>query len=206
MNVKICNKILSINIYDAPSIETWGVLNRTVDGYYLPFFDFDGVRLDVVREAAHWLNINFKLGPMLIRKSSSFLTKEGVEIGSYHLIGFSKLTLPKFEHILSRVWCDKGFKMGFRLEPERAWVLRVASKIDLETKKIIKPFCTFADFCQFKTSKILNSGVFNFFQKLDKFKVRNKYKMDNLDELYLIRYWGKEKLKKKELIKLGNRA
>jgi hypothetical protein len=203
MKIRLFNKIVLIAVVDAPGMETYGVLNRTSDGYYVPFFDFDGVRLDVVEEAASWLDKNFELGPLIVRKSSSFFTDDGTEIGSYHLIGFSKLTLPEFENILSKIWCDRGFKAGYKLEPERAWVLRVAEKVDLKTGEIVKPFCTFVKLYNFKTCRILNAGLLKFFQTLDKFKV-NGCKLDDLDDFYLIHYWGKSK--QKELIKHENKA
>jgi len=200
MEIRIFNKILSINLYNAPAVKTWGILNRTPDNYFLPFFDFDGVRYEVVEEEIDFLNKNFGLGPFIVRESSSFVTEEGVKIGNYHLIGFSKLTLPEYQEILKYSRCDPGFKAGFKLEPERAWVLRIGEKFDLKTNQPVKPFSKLIKYYYFPTKRILNKGMFKFFEILDGVKFNKKgLKFDDVEEVNLIYYQGSGK-KNKEVV------
>ena len=190
-------KIVSLNLYDAPSLFSWGILNRTEDGYFCPFFDYDGVNISVVREEVEFLQKNYDIGPLMVRKSSSFVSKSGVTVGSWHLIGFCKLTLPEYEDILKHSRCDRGFKAGFKLEPERAWVLRIGKKIDLKSNKVITSSTKFRCMYHAKTGRELNLAMFKFWKSINNTQlVMPRYYWDKSSNVNLIMYSGKEKVLK----------
>ena len=129
MKFNLFGRVYSFASHPAPHMKTWGILNRTQDNFFLPFFDFDWVNSEVIAQEVDFLGKNFNIGPLMVRESTEGVkTETGEYISSFHLIGFKKLTLPEYRDILAHSRCDWGYKSGFRLEPERAWVLRVGEK------------------------------------------------------------------------------
>ena len=189
------NRVVKLNVYELPTAETFGILNRTADNFFVPFFDYDNVNREVVDEEIDFFEKNFRLGPALVRKTSSFITDSKTEIGSYHLVYFCKLTLPEYVELLKVSRCDSGFKAGFRLEPERAWVHRIGLKIDIKTGLIVKPATRFECFRYFKTRRLLNRGMFQFYSSLeDNGKMKSGgLKFDDVNNIFFIYYTCKDK-------------
>src|SRR3990167_226896 len=197
MELNVGKKIVTLNVYDAPSLFSWGILNRTDDNYFCPFFDYDGVNVSVVKEEADFLQKNYDIGPLMLRKSSSFVSKSGVTVGSWHLVGFSKLTLPEYEDVLRHSRCDRGFKAGFKLEPERAWVLRIGKKIDLKSSRVFAPSTKFSHMFHAKTGRELSRAMFKFWRSINNTQlVVPAYRWDKSSNVNLIMYSGKEKVLK----------
>ena len=136
----------------------------------------------------------------MVRKTSSFISESKVEIGSYHIIGFCKLTLPEWRQMLEYSRCDWGFKQGFRLEPERAWVLRIGGKIDLKTREIKKPSTSLVKVFPFPTKRQLSLPYFKFFHSLGGAgAITQGFNFDSLGAVHLIHYSGRKgKHKKRE--------
>lgn len=201
MNIKLPNgKYLrvDIGIMNRPYYKTWGLLNRTPDNYYLPFFDYDHVNMSVIEDEVDYLQTNFDVGPLLVRESSpSYKTETGETIGSYHLFGFSKFTLPEFRTILEHSRSDWGFKQGFKWEPERAWVLRVGSRTDPNGKVIAGT--KYSKLYMSKTKRTLYRPLVTFFSLYDDsidysslLKFRCKWDTKNT-LIYQIKYEGSKK-------------
>lgn len=101
------------------TVWTRGVRNRTEDGQYVYFVDYDMTRLDWVRAEQEHLQEIHNLGAIHIFKSSS---------KSFHAVSFDKLTAQEYMRILSNSSCDQAFQNVPRYSSLRNWVLRNFSK------------------------------------------------------------------------------
>lgn len=78
-----------------------GVTNRTKDGYYVLFLDYDGMPLDWVMDELAAIGDEYRLGDVMVFKSSA---------DHYHVVGFDKLTRDEYQSILNRSSCDPQYK------------------------------------------------------------------------------------------------
>lgn len=90
-----------------------GVTNRTKDGFYVLFLDYDGIPLDWVEDEVAAIGAENRLGDVYIFESGK---------DHYHVVGFDKLTREEYERILHRSSCDPQYK-----RVPFAWGRRVAT-------------------------------------------------------------------------------
>jgi hypothetical protein len=185
MDIRLGKRLLQINFFALPDLDTWGITNRTQDNMFLYFADYDKVELDVVREDIRLLQQHFGLGTAMIRRSSRFYSKDparrGLTVGNYHAIGFTKLTLPELQDMHRYVRCDQKFKRAGSFAQHRSWVLRIGPKIYQKSGKIKKPGTVLVDILPARSDKESSLGMIRFFRSdiaLDDKKVYN-FKPDN---------------------------
>lgn len=195
MKIKIFDKLIEIRspvrIINLPTIETWGITNRTSDNFFVLFLDYDHVEESVVYEDINFLQKNYDIGSVLIRCTSFDYSKDNETVGNFHVIGFTKFTFPEIAELIRLSRCDRHFKIAGLKYQQRAWVLRIGEKVDLTTGEVIKPAGFYYDFVKSKTKKEANSGLIKLFSKIDDpFIKENKIKkyFPKLDGLYDVEF------------------
>jgi len=113
-----------------PKSLCYGITNKTSDGQYVLFADYDSVYFSVVLKE---LDDLIKANPdvftnfAIFESSESILTKEGA-LGSYHVVNFSKMPYHEMRECLSRLSVDDDF---YRLPEKTAYrcnTLRISPK------------------------------------------------------------------------------
>lgn len=100
---------------------TAGMLNRTKDNYFLPFFDWDRLAYEFLEIEAKTLMKEFNLSDLYV-----FHAKD-------HPDGWNCMTLDKLNFwdcyaVINRSTCDRNYKRGCFYTPSRAWTMRFAEK------------------------------------------------------------------------------
>lgn len=112
--------IFSVGILNRKMVWTKGCTNKTIDLRFIPFFDYDNMRLSYVKEELKVLQEQFDLGDLPIFKSSK---------NSYQAVGFSKLSLNEFQNVLMHSSCDYAYIQFPKYLPfAKSYVLRQFSK------------------------------------------------------------------------------
>jgi len=111
--------IVSFVIINRATEWTRGVFNRTRDGFYSWFLDFDYLKLEYIKGEVEHLQLVKGLGNAHFFKSSN----KGV-----HVVGFEKLTAREYMELLDNSSVDQAFKYTPRMVSYRNWVLRNFSK------------------------------------------------------------------------------
>lgn len=96
-----------------------GVTNRTLDGMFVVFLDYDEIPYDWLAPELIALQEEFDLGTLHILKS-------GAE--NWHVVGFEKLTREEYQAVLSRSSCDPYFKKIPYIYGKRLNTLRLTRK------------------------------------------------------------------------------
>ena len=111
--------------------DTWtrGVLNRTEDGLYVPFFDYDMMRQEYVEGELKRFQETFDLGDILLLKSSD---------KGFHAISLAKVTAREYMEILRSSSVDTAFKNLPLFSSYRNWVLRGFEKGKTERPAFLK--------------------------------------------------------------------
>ena len=107
--------IFNCTIINRPTEWTRGILNRTDDGKYIFFVDYDYMKLSYIKGELEHLQKIYELGDIHIFKSSE---------KSFHAVSFAKLTAKLYIEILENSSCDLAFKNTPRFVSYRNWVLR----------------------------------------------------------------------------------
>lgn len=105
-----------------------GITNRTQDGYYVPFLDYDSVPIEWVIEEIKELQRVMKLGELHIFRSSE---------ESFHVVGFDKLTFKQYKMLLDKSSCDEQYKKVPFVWGKKLATLRISEK-----KGIVPQFFT----------------------------------------------------------------
>lgn len=100
-------------------IDVYGITNRTYDGFYIPFFDYDRLKLEWIIPELRRFQEDYHLSEILIFESS----KE-----HYHAICFDKLTLRQYLQILNQSSCDKNYQEVPLKYGQKIWSLRISKK------------------------------------------------------------------------------
>jgi hypothetical protein len=164
----------NVTIYDKPNAYTLGYNNRTKDGKFVIFMDFDDLNKDEVCQELRFLQGKFKL-------SDFYLFKLGRE-NSYHSVCLDKVTMRECWDILQISSCDGAFINSIKNLRTRFWVLRIANKgsrgapIYEQTLK-----------SKYK-QRIKSNAHAMFLKKYWKIKVRRIGKWDKETELGVIKY------------------
>lgn len=198
MKFKLFNKLVvlrnPIKLYSLPTQQTIGITNRTEDNYFVLFLDYDTVEYDVVREDVDFLQKNFDIGTVITRVTQEKLNNiVDKEVGSYHVIGFTKFTFPEIREMINLTRCDSHFKTGYKYQ-SRCWVLRIAEKFNLETQQIEQKSTKLKEVLVSKTNKVANSGLLTLFEKLDKTNLKKHFnKRDKFYKIEFIHYLTQRK-------------
>jgi len=99
--------------------QVYGICNRTEDGLYIPFIDYDDLPFEYVVEELRRLQIDFGLSTFYLIQSS----KQG-----YHAICLDKLSLYAFENVLQYTSCDRSYRDIPSKRGIKQWTLRVTKK------------------------------------------------------------------------------
>ncbi len=104
-----------------------GISNRTQEGYYIPFIDYDGLDYDWVYRELRRLQLDFCLSEFYIFQSSK---------RSYHAVCFDKLTMAEYLNILTHSSCDPNFRNVPLKYGKKQWNLRLSAKEDKPPKAV----------------------------------------------------------------------
>jgi hypothetical protein len=174
-------RFVDMSVGKIPQVATSGVVNRTADCLYVPFFEYDKVDKTVPLEDAIFFQRNFNIGTLLFLTSSKEYDKENVEVGNYHMVGFTKWTFPEVKELIELSRSDFPYKRGWD-RPARCWVLRVSEKLDLKGNVVkAKPYKPVV--LRAPSTRAASYGTIKFFEKcygvsiLDLFDVRDNEKM-----------------------------
>lgn len=96
-----------------------GVTNRTHDGYYVPFLDYDGIPLDWLEGELESMQEQYALGDLYVFESSA---------RHYHVVGFDKMTRSEYQDLLARSSCDRQYHRVPFTWGARVATLRVTEK------------------------------------------------------------------------------
>jgi len=117
-----------------PNSTCYGISNRTDDGYYVLFADYDKIYLHVLLKELKniWDKHKDYLSNFAILESTpSILTKNGT-LGSYHAVSFAKLPYQKMQEILSYMSVDTDFFKLPKATAYRTNTLRISPKFKWE--------------------------------------------------------------------------
>lgn len=198
MKFKLFNKLIVLRnpilLYSLPTQQTVGITNRTEDGYFVLFLDYDNVEYDVVKEDVDFLQKNFNIGTVITRVTREKLNNiVDKEVGNYHVIGFTKFTFPQIREMINLTRCDSHFKVGYKYQ-SRCWVLRIAEKFNIETQEIEQKSTELKEILVSKTNKVANSGLLRFFELLDKVHLTKHFpRRDRYYEVEFIHYLTQHK-------------
>ena len=150
----------------------YGYTNRTKDGYYIPFLDYDNIRLEWIMPELERLQEDYGIRQIHIVRSSS---------NKYHVVSFDKLTFRELLRLLSDSTTDfNHFEIGRKLGL-KAWTLRLNNK-----DKDLRPQYLLSTKEQAYARK-QSTPHNNIFNKLFKANTKLKYP-DHQKELILSRY------------------
>lgn len=164
---------LSFLKYRTPDVWTHGTHNRTKDGKYVLYLDYDMVDKKWIKDELTHLQEVYDLGDVHVFQSSK--SKKG-----FHAISFAKLTAREYMDILENCSCDFAFKKIPRHTSLRGWVLRHFKK-----GKISKP--TYLYTLKRNTKRQHSLAHYNFFKLLYP-KIKQKINSDGITKLYYIKY------------------
>jgi len=132
MRIKISTKThlyqLSLSRVKLGSTWTTGTMNRTEDGMYICYLDYDLTEPSHVKDELRHLQQIMDIGTFYIFQSSE---------KRFHAISLSKLTAAEFMQLLEASSCDAAFKKVPRFRSTRNWVLRCFSKLDKPKPRLI---------------------------------------------------------------------
>lgn len=124
--MKLNIKIFNISIHLSSSIRfigsataVQGTTNRTMDGKYVLYLDYDKLHYVHVMSELEFLQKKHNLSNIHIFSSSE---------SNYHAVCFDKLTAREFTDILSESSADANFKRIPLMFTYRTWVLRFSGK------------------------------------------------------------------------------
>jgi len=96
-----------------------GVTNRTKDGKYITFLDYDEIPYEWLRDELLAIQKEFDLKQLYVFKSGS---------DNHHVICFEKMNREDYEKILHRSSCDPGYKKIPWAWGKRVSTLRISEK------------------------------------------------------------------------------
>lgn len=150
-------------------IPVYGWANRTLDGFYIPFFDYDRLTEQFIVGELKMLQQAFELSDFYLLK-----TEHG-----FHALNFDKLTLREWISVLKHTSCDYNFRSVPLTYGQIVWNLRLSAK--QQKPKLV------AVVRSIEQSRVKSLAHIQFFEKRFGVKV-NKDNIDNQKELILCSY------------------
>lgn len=146
MQFKLGSRAFNLNMERIPNIPTLGVTNRTEDGRFVFFQDYDNVEWQVVLEDLHLLTEPIRIAPhpMMLGSLRNFVVLENdswvnsnawgeeEESGSYLVFGLDRMSF--YQHSAHQAYCrgdSMHRRVGLRWH-KRLWVNRIAAKYSME--------------------------------------------------------------------------
>lgn len=157
--------------YRTPDIWTKGTLNRTKDGKYIFYLDYDLMKEEYIKGELIHLQEIYDLGDIHVFQSSE---------KGFHVISFAKLTAKEYVEILENSSCDYAFKNIPRYTSYRNWVLRHFSKGIVKQPKYLYTL-------KRKTKRQHSLAHYKFIKLLYP-KINQKINSDGIKELTAIKY------------------
>jgi len=111
--------IVNFTIINKPAVWTKGVFNRTEDGKFICFLDYDYTKLDYIKGELELFQELFSLGDTHIFQSSE---------KGFHAVSFAKMCALDYMEILNNSSCCQAFKYTPRFVSYQNWILRNFSK------------------------------------------------------------------------------
>jgi len=156
-----------------PTQWTLGTLNRTFDGYYILYIDYDYMKEEYILGELERLRLAYDLGDIHLFKSSH---------KGFHIISFVKLTAVEFMNILKESSCDEAFKNVPKFTSYRNWVLRHFSKGDTPKPKYLYTL-------ESETKRESSYAHWNFIKNLyPEAKIKQPTNHDASENLTVIKY------------------
>lgn len=106
-----------------------GYTNRTDDGKYTLFLDYDKYKVEWIEEELKRIADFYGLDHFFLLESSD---------KSYHVVSLCKMSARTFRNIIYQTGCDPAFRAVPNLVTYRSWVLRTFEKGDKAAPKTIK--------------------------------------------------------------------
>ena len=164
--------IVNFTIINRPKEWTRGVFNRTDDGKYIPFLDYDYMKEEYIEGELKLFQEIFDLGDIHIFQSS----KKG-----FHAISFAKLCAMDYVEILNNSSCDQAFKYTPRFVSYRNWVLRNFSKGKIPAPKYLYTL-------KRKTNRQQSTAHHKYFSLLYPNKISKIQNPDGIQKLRWVKY------------------
>lgn len=166
--------VFSFYSYRTPDKWTQGSLNRTEDGKYIVYIDYDKMRYEYIEGELKHLQKTYNLSTFFIFQSSE---------KSYHAICFDKLTAQEYVELLQNSSCDAAFRNIPRFVSYRNWVLRNFEKGNIHAPKLLAMLPS-------KSKREKSNAHWNYIRTLysEIRKNRPSGKYDNLKHITLIAY------------------
>lgn len=158
-----------------------GYTNRTDDGKYILFLDYDKYKIEWIEEELRRINEFYGLDHFFILQSSE---------KSFHVVSLCKLSARTFRNIIFQTGSDPAFRNVPNLITYRSWVLRTFEKGDTKAPRTIK-YYNFG-----KGTRVISEAHFLYMKKaglIPKDKKLNIYKdlkdrFDGLTHIGTINY------------------
>ena len=173
LSIKECKITYSLTYlkYRTPDVWTTGTLNRTKDGKYVFYLDYDMMKEEYIKGELLHLQEIYDLGDIHVFQSSE---------KSFHAISFAKLTAKEYVEILENSSCDYSFKVIPRYTSYRNWVLRHFNKGKVKKPKYL--------YTLKRNTKRQHSFAHYKFIHLLYPKINQKINSDGINELTVIDY------------------
>lgn len=179
----------------------YGITNKTNDGLYCLFGDYDKVYFHVLLKELDDLIKKYpdKLTNFAIFETrESVLTKKGA-FGSYHVVNFAKHSYFNMREILAHLSVDPDFYNLPANTPYRANTLRVSPKFSVDAENVIltpapKFICFYPTEKKIEPKKkMVSSGILRAYELLlnmPKFKLSWLRKEDDLTGVQIKKYYS----------------
>lgn len=176
LNIAGCTLSLRAGVYFSRNrkVKVKGTTNRTADGKYVLYLDYDKLPLDNVLSELSYMQQLYFLGDIMILKSSE---------NCFHAVCFDKLTAREFTDILLSSSADINFKRIPAMYSIRSWVLRFSGKRS-------KPAPVFDGMLLSRQHiREQSSAHFEFFKRMyPDAKLRVLSRPDSIDDVEVIEY------------------
>lgn len=129
LNVKQFLFNFSLDIVKRGNHSVQGYSNRTSDGKFVIFLDYDKYKLEWIYDECVRMNAFFGIDHFLIFQSSE---------KNFHLVSTCKLNPRTWTELLTSSGCDPAFKNVPRFTSYKSWILRSFEKGNKEQPRFLK--------------------------------------------------------------------
>lgn len=126
--------------FKKPVSSCYGLTNKTKDGQFVLFADYDNILFDVlIRELDDLIKAfpNQFCNFLILESSTPKLVKQGI-LGCYHVVNFAKFPYQLMREKLARLSVDEDFYKLPQKTSYRTNTLRISPKFKFGSEKILK--------------------------------------------------------------------